>query len=249
MDSDIDVPDLSPLGLQGVPLKVLTAVLSVPGRSTTAIAASLGIDPSVVSRAVKRLEERGVLQRSDGRSAPVTLSPHVGSALRAEAAQLTAAAGARATQTEELAERLQARAPEPSTDLPPYWLVPLSAQALEVENEVRRVGQRFDAVVPTGSRPRGVPCRTTPHVTVKWRLLVERPPSRPPWVARGRTDLEIRVSGSPLLWLEVLDGSRCALRLEIDGRPRTVWCLDPKHAAAAAAAFEWWWQNATPLHE
>jgi DNA-binding MarR family transcriptional regulator len=248
MEPQLDLPDLAPLGLQGVPLKVLTAVLSLPGQSTTAIAASLDLDPSVVSRAVKRLEERGVLQRADGRSAPVTLSPHVASTLRAEATQLAAAAAARASRIEDLAERLQACAPPSTAELPPYWLVPLSANALDLENEVRRVGCRFDAAVPAGARPRGVPHRTAPHVTVKWRLLLERPPSKPPWTAPGRTDIEIRVSGSPLVWLEVLDGSRCAVRLEVDGRPRTVWCLEPRHAAAAAAAFEWWWQNAAPIH-
>jgi DNA-binding MarR family transcriptional regulator len=230
-----------------VPLKVLTAVLALPGQSTTAIAASLDLDPSVASRAVKRLEERGVLQRADGRSAPVTLSPHVGSALRAEATQLAAAAAARAGQIEDLAERLQSCAPPSNGELPPYWLVPLSANSLELENEVRRVRRRFDAAVPVGARPRGVPHRSAPHVTVKWRLLLERPPSKPPWTAHGRTDIEIRVSGSPLVWLEVLDGSRCALRLEIDGLHRTVWCLESGHAAAAAAAFEWWWQNASAI--
>ena len=66
------------------------------------------------------------------------------------------------------------------------------------------------------------------------------------WIS-GDTDLEVRRSGGPLPWLEVLDDRLAAVEVTIAATTRTVWCADPAHVALAHAAFEWWWQSAVAV--
>lgn len=242
----MDDVDLTPLGLSPTATAVLSHVLGHGARSVSRLALETGIADSVVSRAVRLLEERGLVTRRWGRSAPVTIAAGVDGVLRAEAETLRETAERRADAIEGVAARLAAVAPSRDAEGRSYWLVPLSADGPAQEAEVRTVFERLDACVPRGSRPRGLQWRGRPGAVVTWRVLVEdagqAPRHEPP-----RSRLEVRRAPHSLPWLEVVDGNRCAVRPEIDGGARTAWCGWGPLVALAQSGFDAWWEQAEPV--
>lgn len=238
-----DHVDLSALMLNATTQTVLSHLLRSGETSISGLASATSLAPSLVSRSVRLLEERGVVLRPMGRSTPVCLAPQVGRVLRAEAEVLRQESGRRAAAIEDLAAALESAAPPEVHETAAYWLVPLSADGPDREQQVRRVRRRFDACVPRGGRARGVPWRAVAGGRLAWRLLVSDVAQVPDFVPRT-VDLEVRITSVDLPWLEVLDGVLCAFNATVDGRPRRVWCRVPQQSALAAAGFEWWWASA-----
>jgi DNA-binding MarR family transcriptional regulator len=233
-------PDLSSLRLNATTQSVLGQLLRHGEMSVGALASVAEVAPSQASRALRALEERGLVTLREGRSAPAALAPRAVVVLRAEAARLRESAGRRAAEIERLAEAFEQVAPDRVDPLVPYWVVPLSADGPDLETTVRRVSRRVDACVPRGGRPRSVPVRADPAAEVTWRLLVAEPEQAPGWVP-PRTRLEVRRTEVDLPFLEVLDCETCCADVIVAGRPRRVWCRQPSQVALVAAGFEHWW--------
>lgn len=238
--------DLSSLRLNGATQSVLDHLLRHREMSVSALGSVAGMAPSVVSRALRTLRERGLVEVREGRSAPASLAPGAGASLRAEAAQLRGSAVRRAAEIDRVAELLERVAPDAVDHLSRYWLVPLSADGPDLESGVRRVASRFDACVSRGGRARGVPARAHPSVEVTWRLLVTAAEQVPAWTP-PRTRLEARRIDVDPPFLELLDGTACCLDVLVAGRLRRVWCREASQVALAAAGFEQWWAQAEPV--
>jgi DNA-binding MarR family transcriptional regulator len=86
----VDDIDLTPLGLSPTATTLLGHVLRHGGRSVSRLALETGIADSMVSRAVRLLEERGLVTRRWGRSAPVTVAAGADGVLRAEGGEAPA---------------------------------------------------------------------------------------------------------------------------------------------------------------
>ena len=235
--------DLTPLGLSGSATLVLQQLLTPGQRSVAQLAVVTGLADSVVSRAVRDLVQRGLAAHGPGRPAGVALSPRVAAVVRALSEDVVETARRRSAALQDLARDLEDVAAAPDVENSLYWPVPLRADAVLREQEVRSVVSDFSACVPRGRRPRGVPRRARSGARITWRVLLEGEGPKRMAVPRDTT-LEVRRAREAVPWLEVLDSRLAAMEVPLEATTRTVWCADPRHVAAARAAFEWWWQQA-----
>lgn len=238
--------DLSCLGLSGSSQQVLGHLLRSGERSIAQLAVETGIADSVVSRAVRDLARRELIQYRGGRPACVALAPDVAAAVRAMADQARESGERRAAALEALGDELRPLGPRADVADPRYWLVPLRADAVQLEMEARRVWREYASCVPDGRRPRGFGRKVVAHERVRWRVLVARE-----WPANAavprRAELEVRRRTGPMPWLEVADDRAAGLEVVVQGCLRTAWCTDPGQVALARAAFERWWDGAEPV--
>lgn len=243
---DVDDLDLTCLQLSGSAATVLAHLVRVGERSVAQLAAETGVPASLVSRAVRDLVSRRLVEQGEGRPRTVGLSPGVAEAVVALAAEVRESAELRAAALEALGSRLAAVAPQYDPTEPRFWLVPLRADADRVEAEVRAVLSEMVACVPGGRRPRGVPRRRRPGSRVSWRVLVQDDWPQDMWVPPLVT-LEVRHHCGWMPWMELLDRQYVATEVMAGGCRRIAWSSQPGQVAIALAGFERWWEAAEPV--
>lgn len=234
--------DLSPLLLPKDAERVLRALLDGRSRSSASLSRELALSATAVSRAVRLLDERGLVHVPPTRPAPVTLA-RVGDAVQAMAGQVQREASDRQDQLLELAEKLAGRGEDHA--VAGHEFQELNLRGCDAEFRRERGCRHVDVIVPAGAWSSFASCPPWRRTTgARYRLLLAQKAEGVPVPIDG----EVRQHPDALPAMAVVDGQRARVDVVIAGIARHGWTFDPRQVRALARLFDLLWAEAAAQH-
>lgn len=234
---------LTALGLTQLEALVLEAVVDEADTTAAGVAAATGLSRPAVSRALRVLEDLGLVERSPGvRPQPVQLVADPGPVLAARLRQLEREREADCRRAERAAEHLKAQA-ERLARRPRAHVRRLTGSAPDADWRLLKGGRSIDEVAAHNSTSVlfGAHLSRSPAVR---RLLVVGDPPRDRRLRLTSHGAQVRATGVLLPQLVVVDGVRARVEVGTTAAGHTAWTFDPAQVSALQQLFELWWAAA-----
>ncbi len=235
------------LGLSDHEVRVLVAVLAHDEVPTPTLVALTDLRHPAVSKAVRSLQHRGLLERTPNvRPSVVYLHPTAGATLaelRDRAHERDARILKELTETQVKVSAASARRVlrgRPVVELEPI------ARGVPGDRERERRGRfAHDEVIDRVEPGRGIAARA--WVGCVSRLLVTAAEINLEVLATQQAaGSEVRFSDQPLPPLRILDRERVAVEVSTAGGLSFGWSRDARHVRAVQHLFDQWWDRAAP---